>query len=209
MVTEIKEINADESPLLQTAKLSDISKEELVRDRIAKYTKTFDLLDSLGADNCVDPEDFDAEDMDDELFRNLQIADIEELFSTSQKGGYSSKKSSTGGVTPFSYTPHGPAGDISRSPRDYDGKFTSRSGGSRSDDNEPLLLEERTDSDYMKLDDGDDDLQFMDIDEQIRNFEKLNEGGFGESRAYDGNMPSNYEVDDPNMRPRASAPQPG
>lgn len=83
MVTEIKEINTDESPLLHSISSSGMSKEELVRERISKYTKTFDLLDSLGADNCVDPEDFDAEDMDDELFRNLQIADIEELFSTS------------------------------------------------------------------------------------------------------------------------------
>ena len=71
MVTEIKEINTDESPLLKSISSSGFSKDELVKDRIAKYTKTFDLLDSLGADNCVDPEDFDAEDMDDELFRNL------------------------------------------------------------------------------------------------------------------------------------------
>ena len=31
--------------------------------RIAKYTECFDLLDKLGADNCIDPEDFDQEDL--------------------------------------------------------------------------------------------------------------------------------------------------
>ena len=81
MVVEIKEINNNESPLLKD--IDSSGKDDLVRERIAKYTKTFDLLDSLGADNCVDPEDFDTEDMDDELFKNLQIADIEELFNSS------------------------------------------------------------------------------------------------------------------------------
>ena len=31
----------------------------IIADRIEKYTKSFDLLDSLGADNCIDPEDFE------------------------------------------------------------------------------------------------------------------------------------------------------
>jgi len=31
------------------------------------------LLDKLGADNCVDPDDFDQEDLEDELFKNLKI----------------------------------------------------------------------------------------------------------------------------------------
>lgn len=94
-----------------------------------------------------------------------------------------------------------------QSPREFcGGRFTSRSRGSRSDDNEPLLLEERTDSDYMKLDDGDDELQFMDIDEQIRNFEKLNE-----TETPGRDFENSYDMDgsaDPNMRPRASAPHP-
>ena len=47
MVQEIGEMNAqDQSPLI-------------IADRIEKYTKSFDLLDSLGADNCIDPEDFE------------------------------------------------------------------------------------------------------------------------------------------------------
>jgi hypothetical protein len=45
------------------------------------------MLDRLGADNCVDPDDFDEEDMDDELFKNLQIKDIEELFKEKPKRG--------------------------------------------------------------------------------------------------------------------------
>ena len=39
--------------------------------RIGKYTECFDLLDRLGADNCIDPEDFDQEDLNDDLFKNL------------------------------------------------------------------------------------------------------------------------------------------
>ena len=52
-----------------------------IQKKIAKYTECFDLLDRLGADNCIDPEDFDEEDMDDELFKNLKISDIEDLFN--------------------------------------------------------------------------------------------------------------------------------
>lgn len=56
-----------------------ITNPEEVAQKVAKYTECFDLLDRLGADNCVDPEDFDQEDMDDDLFKNLTIVDIEEL----------------------------------------------------------------------------------------------------------------------------------
>ena len=38
-------------------------------------------MDKLGADNCVDPDDFDQEDLNDDLFKNLEIKDIEELFN--------------------------------------------------------------------------------------------------------------------------------
>jgi hypothetical protein len=43
------------------------------------------LLDRLGADNCIDPEDFRKEDISfaDELFKNLQFDDLEELFKMS------------------------------------------------------------------------------------------------------------------------------
>ena len=46
-----------------------------------KYTQAYEILDKLGADNCVDPEDFDQEDLNDDLFKNLEIKDIEELFN--------------------------------------------------------------------------------------------------------------------------------
>lgn len=51
-----------------------------IAKRISKYTECFDLLDRLGADNCIDPDDFCEEDMNDDLFKNLQISDIEEIF---------------------------------------------------------------------------------------------------------------------------------
>lgn len=70
MMKEIGEMNADpdQSPLI-------------IADRVQKYTKAFDLLDSLGADNCIDPEDFDQEDLEDEMFANLKIKEIEDLFA--------------------------------------------------------------------------------------------------------------------------------
>lgn len=63
-----------------TTDLRKITDPEEITQKLAKYTECFDLLDRLGADNCVDPDDFDQEDMNDELFKNLTIADIEELF---------------------------------------------------------------------------------------------------------------------------------
>ena len=51
--------------------LRSITDQTEVAKKLAKYTECFDLLDRLGADNCVDPEDFDEEDLDDELFKNL------------------------------------------------------------------------------------------------------------------------------------------
>ena len=42
-------------------------------------------MDKLGADNCIDPEDFDQEDLDDELFKNLEISDIEEIFKDDEE----------------------------------------------------------------------------------------------------------------------------
>jgi len=65
--------------------LQDIKDQTLVIKRIAKYTECFDLLDRLGADNCIDPEDFDQEDLNDEMFKNLQISDIEEIFKEDEE----------------------------------------------------------------------------------------------------------------------------
>jgi len=60
--------------------LKDMKDQEAIAKRISKYTECFDLLDRLGADNCIDPDDFCEEDMNDDLFKNLQISDIEEIF---------------------------------------------------------------------------------------------------------------------------------
>jgi hypothetical protein len=53
----------------------------MIKIRIKKYTECFDLLDRLGADNCVDTNDFEKEDADDEMFRNLVVTDVEELLA--------------------------------------------------------------------------------------------------------------------------------
>jgi hypothetical protein len=70
MVKELTEMNSDpdQSPLV-------------IGDRVEKFTKAFDLLDGLGADNCIDPDDFDQEDLNDPMFKNLQISEIEALFA--------------------------------------------------------------------------------------------------------------------------------
>lgn len=62
-----------------TTDLRQVSDPGEVALKVAKYTECFDILDKLGADNCVDPEDFDQEDMDDDHFKNLMIVDIEEM----------------------------------------------------------------------------------------------------------------------------------
>ena len=66
------------------SELKEITDPERIGQKVAKYTQSFDLLDKLGADNCVDPEDFDQEDLEDDLFKNLQITDLEEIFNSSQ-----------------------------------------------------------------------------------------------------------------------------
>ena len=53
----------------------------MIKLRIKKYTQCFDLLDKMGADNCVDPSDFDKEDADDEHFKNLVVTDVEEILA--------------------------------------------------------------------------------------------------------------------------------
>lgn len=67
--------------------LREVSDPAETQKRLLKYTQCFELLDKLGADNCIDPEDFSQEDIDDELFKNLEISDIWELFNEEQYDG--------------------------------------------------------------------------------------------------------------------------
>ena len=41
------------------AELREIQNPQLIQKKMEKYTKAFEILDQLGADNCVDPDDFD------------------------------------------------------------------------------------------------------------------------------------------------------
>ena len=66
------------------AELREIQNPQLIQKKIEKFTKAFEILDQLGADNCVDPEDFDQEDLEDDMFKNLQIKDIEDLLNKSE-----------------------------------------------------------------------------------------------------------------------------
>lgn len=48
--------------------LKSISDSEEQRKKVMKFTECFELLDRLGADNCIDVDDFEEEDLDDALF---------------------------------------------------------------------------------------------------------------------------------------------
>ena len=61
--------------------LKELKDPQEVQKKLLKYTQCFELLEKLGADNCIDPDDFDEEDIEDELFKNLEITDIWELFN--------------------------------------------------------------------------------------------------------------------------------
>ena len=147
--------------------LQDIKDPEAVCKRIAKYTECFDLLDRLGADNCIDPEDFDQEDLNDDMFKNLQISDIEEIFKEDEE-----------------QAPQTPGQEF----QDY----SSRDFKEQDEDtiaaefvevttvdieNGPLDLEplhNDQDSD-LRSEEGEEDLQFMDFEEQMKIYEKMQE----------------------------------
>lgn len=136
------------------ADLKEISDKDEVSKKIIKYTECFDLLDRLGADNCVDPEDFDQEDLDDDLFKNLQISDIEELFNEDKKLSFISETSPRHETKIEQDTPFSGLDSYTK------GCLESLSEKAKYIDDEPLIMDQ--DSDY-KLED--DDLQFMDFDQ--------------------------------------------
>ena len=61
--------------------LKQVKDPQEVQKKLIKYTQCFEVLEKLGADNCIDPDDFDEEDIEDELFKNLEITDIWDLFN--------------------------------------------------------------------------------------------------------------------------------
>jgi hypothetical protein len=61
--------------------LKELKQPQEVQKKLSKYTQSFEILEKLGADNCIDPDDFDEEDIEDELFKNLEITDIWDLFN--------------------------------------------------------------------------------------------------------------------------------
>ena len=139
--------------------LRSLTDQAEVAKKLSKYTECFDLLDRLGADNCVDPEDFDQEDLDDELFKNLQITDIEELFKEEKAQSFISITSDHLGRHESRIeqdTPHlgwsGLDGNLLKG-------LDSISEKGKISDEEPLIIDQESDA----LDDG--DLSFMDFDQ--------------------------------------------
>ena len=61
--------------------LRELKDPSLMTARVTKFCQCFEILDKLGADNCVDPDDFEEEDMEDDMFKNLQIREIEDILS--------------------------------------------------------------------------------------------------------------------------------
>ena len=139
--------------------LRSLTDQAEVAKKLSKYTECFDLLDRLGADNCVDPEDFDQEDLDDELFKNLQITDIEELFKEEKAQSFISITSDHAGRHESRIeqdTPHlgwsGLDGNLLKG-------LDSISEKGKLSDEEPLIIDQESDA----IDDG--DLSFMDFDQ--------------------------------------------
>jgi hypothetical protein len=141
--------------------LRDITDPQETQKRLLKYTQCFDLLDKLGADNCIDPEDFSQEDIDDELFKNLEISDIWELFNEEQE----EERAPVPQSSAFEYASLDDQ-DMAESPQIIKSK-TDISGPSGPTDEDQLLLDQ--DSDLR----DEEDLQFMDIDEQMKIYDKM------------------------------------
>lgn len=142
--------------------LKVMTDQEEIQQNITKYTECFDMLDRLGADNCVDPDDFDEEDMDDELFKNLQIKDIEELFKEKPKRG----------KTPIDQdSPAIQCSGHNQTPNDcvFNHKLESNKFFLSEED---ALLLDRDDSPGHQLE---DELNCMDFEQQMKMYEEMNE----------------------------------
>jgi hypothetical protein len=99
-------------------------------------------LDKLGADNCIDPDDFEFDDLEDDMFKNLEAQDIIELFT--EKKASSDQDSDS----PFSHS----------SPDLF---------------NEYFSLNLFHDDNLLTDDTAIEDLQFMDTEQQLQNYEAL------------------------------------
>ena len=124
--------------------LREITDPQETQKKLLKYTQCFELLENLGADNCVDPDDFSQEDVEDELFKNLEISDIWELFNEEQYDGPKP-------------VPQADTFEYVQQPKSFDCPS----------EEDQLLLDQ--DSDLR----DEEDLQFMDFDEQIKNYEDM------------------------------------
>lgn len=138
------------------ADLRTMADQEEIQQNIAKYTECFDLLDRLGADNCVDPEDFDQEDMNDEMFKNLQIKDIEELFRETTKTGKRQDQDT-------------PAAKI-KAPKDCVYIEHLENNKYFMTDEDALLLEQLD----SPIHEGEEDQNCMDFEQQMKMYDEMN-----------------------------------
>ena len=143
--------------------LKELKDPQEVQKKLLKYTQCFELLEKLGADNCIDPDDFDEEDIEDELFKNLEITDIWELFNEDENPTASYL---------YNQTPVGPQKTEDayiNIPLDQDADVHGKCGDS---DDEPLLLDQDSNPSDLVAND-DEDLNYMDFDEQRKIYDKM------------------------------------
>mmetsp|Transcript_6130 Transcript_6130/g.9836 ORF Transcript_6130/g.9836 Transcript_6130/m.9836 type:complete len:174 (+) Transcript_6130:1189-1710(+) len=151
--------------------LRALSDPKLVQKRMARYTECYDLLDRLGADNCIDPDDFDQEDLNDDLFKNLKIQDIDDILDAEDDCSEESE----------SVLHHR---DIVS---DHPVLNYNSGDDNLTDDGEPLLVESLASE--LK---NEEDLQFMDFDEQMKIYDQMQQQD--ESSA--GNHQSKADLED-------------
>ena len=66
---------------LQQQLNSHYKQDQNIEEQFAKFRECIEILDKLGADNCIDPDEFAFDDLDDQMFANLDAKDILDLFS--------------------------------------------------------------------------------------------------------------------------------
>jgi len=153
--------------------LKDISDPVTATKRIAKYTECFDLLDRLGADNCIDPEDFDNEDLNDDMFKNLQISDIDEMFKDDEDLPLQTPVPETPGQVELN---DNPKKDLKEQDEDaLDTAFVDVITVDIEYDqlDHDHLLHNDQDSDIKSEEGEEEDLQFMDFEEQLKLYEQM------------------------------------
>ena len=162
--------------------MKDMKDQVAIAKRISKYTECFDLLDRLGADNCIDPDDFCEEDMNDEMFKNLHISDIEDLFREDDYQSVLVPSQEPEDLTRMNFQEQD--AEAITPPELNETNLDIHISPNVSDN-----YNNEQDSDLRSMDDN-DDLQFMDFEEQMKIYEKMQEDQQNDTPRDDNNYKS-------------------